>query len=103
MVNQVIIVGEVCEIQKKDGAHLLRLKVRRNFKDNDGFFRFDYISCKLWKGIVDSIQEYYHPGQILSVCGRLQSEDEMDGTIVIAEKIDFMSRVDHQREMEGSA
>lgn len=92
MLNQVILIGKVDKIEKTDNGHLyLNLAVEREYKDIGGKFKTDNIRCLLWKGISDSIKNYYKSGQYLSICGRIE-ELEDGSNVVIAEKVSFIGR-----------
>lgn len=92
MLNQVVLMGKVVKIEKDSKGNIyLLLGVERDYKDNDGTFKKDIIRCTLWKGISDSIKNYYKEGQYLSISGRLEEgEDKMN--LVIAEKVSFIGR-----------
>ena len=103
MLNQVVMVGrlttnlELKEEGEKKTA-ILTLAIPRSFKNADGTYDTDFITCILWNAIAESTAEYCKKGDIVGVKGRLQSNEyeNEDGTInykteVIAEKVTFLS------------
>lgn len=98
MFNQVVIIGKVIKLEKDDkGDYYLMLGVERNYKDYNGSYTTDSIRCSLWKGLSDSVSDYYKEGQYLSVSGRLE-EKEGYGNLVIIEKLAFMGRTTKNKE-----
>lgn len=92
MLNQVVLLGKVVSVEKEEtGQYYLLLEVERDFKESDGTFKKDILKCTLWRGIADSIRDYYQSGQVISVCGRLEC-DSSYRNIVIGEKISFLGR-----------
>ena len=103
MLNQVVLVGrlvrdpELRETEEGKKVTNMTLAVPRSYKNVDGEYDTDFISCTLWKGIAENAVEYCHKGDLLGVKGRLQSrnieEDEMNKTImeIVAEKVTYLS------------
>ena len=103
MLNQVIMVGRLTtnlelkeEGEKKTAT--LTLAIPRSFKNADGEYDIDFITCVLWDGIAENTAEYCKKGDIVGVKGRLQSNryENEDGTInykveVVAERVTFLS------------
>ena len=103
MLNQVVLVGRLSrdlEIVESDGKKqaTLELAVPRNFKNENGEYDTDYITCILWNSIAENTAEYCKKGDIVGVKGRLQTEslEKEDGskvflTRIMAEKVTFLS------------
>lgn len=103
MLNQAILVGRLVadpkineEGEKKTAT--LTLAIPRSFKNADGEYDTDFITCSLWGGIAENTTAYCKKGDIVGVKGRLQSNkyENEDGTIsykteVVAEKVTFLS------------
>lgn len=102
--NQSIVVGRLVrdpELRETDSGNkvtAITLAVPRNYKNIDGEYESDFISCVLWKGIAENTVNYCHKGDLLAVKGRLQTrtfteEDEKKHykMEVIAEKVSFLS------------
>lgn len=103
MLNQVVMVGRLTsdlEINEVDGKKVcnLMLAIPRSFKNADGEYETDFITCILWNAMAENTAEYCKKGDIVGVKGRLQTEnlETEDGTKkyltrVIAEKVTFLS------------
>lgn len=90
MLNQVILVGKLAKLIREDKDIYLILEVEKDFRENDGILKVEKIKCGVWRGIADSIEDYYQLGQYLMVVGRLENINE--NLIVIAEKINFSTK-----------
>jgi len=76
MLNQVQLIGRIQEVYRKENDELyLVLAVERSFKDYEGKFLTDYLTCKVWKAVVDIYQNICKQGQLVSLSGRLESLD----------------------------
>lgn len=103
MLNQTVIVGrlvsdpELRETETGKKVANVTLAVPRSFKNVNGEYDTDYISCVLWKGIAENTTTYCKKGDLVGVKGRLQSreyeyEDEKRKVVeLVAEKITFLS------------
>ena len=103
MLNQIVIVGrlvkdpELYETENGNKITSITLAVPRSYKNVDGEYDTDFISCTLWKGIAENAVEYCHKGDLLGIKGRLQSrtieEEEKNKTIMefVAEKVTYLS------------
>lgn len=103
MLNQTIIVGRLVkdpELYNTENGNKLTnitLAVPRSYKNNDGEYDTDYISCLLWSGIAENAVEYCHKGDLIGIKGRIQSrkveENNINKTImeVVAEKVTYLS------------
>lgn len=101
--NQSVVVGrlvrdpELRETEKGNKVTAITLAVPRGYKNTEGEYESDFISCVLWKGIAENTVNYCHKGDLLAVKGRLHSrmieEEEKKRYVmeVIAEKVNFLS------------
>jgi len=103
MLNQTVIVGRLVkdpELKETDnGAKVtnITLAVPRSFKNSEGEYETDFISCVLWKGIAENTVEYCQKGDLLGVKGRVQTRnyEDKDGkkvyvTEVVADTVQFL-------------
>ena len=103
MLNQAILVGrivqepEVRETEKGKVSNIT-LAVPRSFKNSDGQYDTDFISCVLWKGVAENTAEYCKKGDLVGIRGRIQTrtvemEDETKKYYVevVADKVTFLS------------
>ena len=104
MLNQAVLVGRIVkEPQLKEtssGTKVtnITLAVPRSYKNNNGEYDTDFISCVLWKGVAERTTQYCKQGDLVGVKGRIatrrvETEDESyrNYTEVIAEKVTFLS------------
>lgn len=103
MLNQTVIVGRIAkdpELRETENGKKVTnvtLAVPRSFKNANGEYETDFISCVLWKGIAESIVEYCKKGDLVGVKGRIQTrvyekdEEKKYATEVVAEKVTFLS------------
>ncbi len=104
MLNQSILVGrivkepEVRETENGTKVTNITLAVQRSYKNIDGEYDTDYISCVLWKGIAETTAEYCKKGDLIGVRGRIQTRiveypEAVKHNImeVVAERVTFLS------------
>lgn len=103
MLNQAVLVGRIVkdpEVKDTDKGKVanVTLAVPRSFKNMNGEYDTDFISCVLWKGIAENTAEYCKKGDLVGIKGRIQTrnvefEDETHKQFVevIAEKVTFLS------------
>lgn len=103
MLNQTVIVGRIArdpELRETENGKKVTnvtLAVPRSFKNSNGEYETDFISCVLWKGIAESTVEYCKKGDLVGVKGRIQTrvyekdEEKKYSTEIVAEKITFLS------------
>jgi len=98
MLNQIVLVGKIEKIEKKEKDTVyLTLGVPRSFKNTEGEYETDHITCKLFNMIAENTAEYCKIGDIVGVKGRLENKTiEKYHTIlcsneVVAEKVTFLS------------
>ena len=79
MLNQVTLIGRLTHdpIVKtiKDGKKVsdIQIAVQRAFKNMDGLYETDFISCSLWQGSAEIIENYCKKGSMVAIRGRLQT------------------------------
>jgi single-strand DNA-binding protein len=103
MLNQVVLVGrlvkdpELKETENGKKTTRITLAVPRSYKNINGEYDTDFISCRLWSGIAENTTEYCKKGDVVGVKGRIEvsnytKDDETKYvTEVIAEKVTFLS------------
>ncbi|MDD3186954.1 MAG: single-stranded DNA-binding protein [Bacilli bacterium] len=103
MLNQTVIVGrlvadpQIYETENGSKVSHVTVAVPRSFKNIEGEYDTDYISCVLWRGVAENTATYCKKGDLVGVRGRLQTrefevEEEKRKTLeVVAEKITFLS------------
>ena len=103
MLNQAVLVGRIVQEPElkdteKGKVSNITLAVPRSFKNSNGEYDTDFISCVLWKGVAESTVEYCKKGDLVGVKGRIQTrnvefEDQTHKQFVevIAEKVTFLS------------
>jgi single-strand DNA-binding protein len=104
MLNQIVLVGRLTsnlEVKELEGGKKLTtmtLAIPRSFKNENGEYETDFITCRLFNNIAENTAEYCKKGDIVGVKGRLQSiveenvlEEKVFKTEVIAEKVTFLS------------
>ena len=104
MVNQIVLVGrivkdpEIRETESGNKVTNITLAVQRPYKNVNGEYDTDFISCVLWKGVAETTAQYCKKGDLIGIKGRIQTrevelEDETHRKYVevIAEKVTFLS------------
>ena len=104
MLNQVVLVGrltsdiEVKELEEGKKIASITMAIPSSFKNINGEYETDFITCRLWNNIATNTAEYCKKGDIVGVKGKIQSivnenalgEKEYK-TEIIAEKVTFLS------------
>ena len=103
VLNQAVLVGRIVkepELKNTERGKVtnITLAVPRSFKNQNGEYDTDFISCVLWKGVAESTVEYCKKGDLVGIKGRIQTRDvELEDEThkkyveVIAEKVTFLS------------
>ena len=104
MLNQTVLVGrlvkdpELYETENGNKVTSITLAVPRSYKNADGEYDTDFISCVLWKDVAENAAEYCHKGDLLGIKGRIQSRNvELDEETrrqvveVVAEKVTYLT------------
>ena len=100
--NNAYLVGRLTkgpEIEQFEGGKKTRLTIAigRPFRNSQGIYDTDYITCTVWNAIADRVCEYCKKGDMLSIKARIQNNnytDKNDNKIytyeIIAEQVAFM-------------
>ena len=103
ILNQTVIVGRIVrdpELRETENGNKITnitLAVPRSFKNVNGEYETDFISCVLWKGVAENVVEYCKKGDLVGLKGRIQTrtievEDNKKQIMeVVAEKVTFLS------------
>ncbi len=104
MLNQAVLVGRIVkdpELHETENGNKIAnvtLAVPRSFKNVNGEYETDFISCVLWRGVAENTVEYCKKGDLVGVKGRIQTRDvELEDDTkrkyveVVAEKVTFLS------------
>lgn len=98
MLNQIVLVGrlvqdpEIKELENGQRVSYITLAVPRSYKNADGIYETDFITCMVWNNIADNVKEYCKKGDLLGIKGRIQTRQEEDKNIIeiVAEKAIFL-------------
>ncbi len=98
MLNQIVLVGRLQKITKKqDDNVIITLSVPRSFKNEDGEYVNDYIDVSIFGETARTTSAYCKKGDIIGVKGRIQSKEiekyhtKMTIMQIIGEKVTFLS------------
>ena len=103
VLNQAVLVGRIVqepELKNTEKGKVtnITLAVPRSFKNANGEYDTDFISCVLWKGVAESTVEYCKKGDLVGIKGRIQTRDvDLDDEThkkyveVKKEKVTFLS------------
>ena len=101
MINNIVLVGriandiEVKELEKSKVAQV-NLAVQRRYKNANGEYETDFISCQVWNELATTLKEYCKKGDLVGITGRLTtSVYEVEGNKrksydVVVENITFL-------------
>lgn len=105
MLNQTVLVGRLVrdpELRETENGHKvtnITLAIPRTYKNVNGEYDTDFVSCVVWKGVAESLVEYSKQGDLIGVKGRIQSrnieidEDHKRQVVeVVADKVSFLSK-----------
>lgn len=107
--NKVNLIGRLCNDLKLEAAGenkyiRFSLAVRRKFKNAQGEYDADFISCVAWNKTAETIKEHFNKGSQIGIVGRIQtgSYEKEDGTKnytteIIIEEFDFIDRKNNER------
>ena len=103
MLNQAVLIGRIVQEPElkdteKGAVSHITLAVPRTYKNVDGEYETDFISCTLWKGVAENTVEYCKKGDLVGVKGRIQSNnyEDHDGNKhycvdIVVDKVTFLS------------
>ena len=87
---------------------LITIAVKRPFKNSEGIYDTDFITCTVWNVIAERVCEFCEKGSLISVKGRIQNnnyvnkEDKMVYTYeIIAESVSFMQSSSKKEEVSS--
>lgn len=88
MLNRVILMGriihdlEVKQTQNGTACLSFSVAVERNFKNANGSYDADFISCVAWKNTAEFIGKYFGKGRMIALEGQLRSRtyEDKNGT-----------------------
>ncbi|UCZ52667.1 single-stranded DNA-binding protein [Bacillus shivajii] len=103
MYNQVTLIGRLTKdpttATTKEGTTYSRfnLAVRRPFKNGEGNYDTDFISCTAWKKLAETTADYCTKGSLICVTGRVQmrtydlgDNKRLSYSDIVAENITFL-------------
>ncbi len=89
---------EVSETSKGKTVGVLRIAVKREFKNFNGEYDTDFMKITLWEGLATNTSQYVKKGDQILVSGRvatnkydLGEEKHLNVIELIAEKVTFVS------------
>ena len=92
--NKVILMGRLTrdpEIrQMPNGISIARfvIAVNRRFKNDNGEYKADFISCSAWRQTGEFIAKYFHKGSMIAVTGSIQTGSyQKDGQTVYTTEV----------------
>ena len=103
MLNNVVLVGRLTkdpslsEGENETKRLNITIAIPRDYKNQDGTYDTDFISCVLWNNLADQTCEYCKKGDIIGIKGRLQSSSYLKDDVtyykteVVAQRISFLS------------
>ncbi len=102
--NQLFLVGRLTkdpEVIKAGGLNQCRitLAVKRQFKNPNGVYETDFITCTIWNVIAQRVCEFCKKGDLISLKGRIQNNNYLDKDEkmvytyeIVAEQVSFMQK-----------
>ena len=100
--NKVVLSGRLTrdvELRESEGGTKIarfNVAVKRNFKNKEGEYDADFISCVAYRNSAEFVGKYFHKGDGIIVEGRIQtgSYEAKDGVIkyttdVVVENVEF--------------
>ena len=113
MLNQTVIVGRLVkdpEVKETDSGKKvsdIKLAVPRSYRNAEGDYDTDFITCVLWAGVAENTAEYCKKGDLIGIKGRIQTVKVEENGItkdvmeVVAEKVTFLSSKKTKDEVES--
>lgn len=114
--NKVVLSGrltrDVESRESESGTLVARFNVAvsRNYKNKEGNYDADFISCVVYRNTAEFVAKYFHKGDGIIVEGRIQtgSYEAKDGVIkyttdVIVENVEFNGKAKESAESEVAA
>lgn len=104
MINQVTLVGRLTKDPElkitTEGTPVTNviLAVNRHYRNHNGEFDTDFVSCTIWRKAAENTSAYCKKGSVVGITGRIQTRqyNNQEGkriyvTEVVAESIRFLS------------
>ncbi|MEG2831904.1 MAG: hypothetical protein RR832_05780 [Bacilli bacterium] len=93
MLNQVILVGRIIEIIKSEDENTVSiiLSMPRTYKNDDGLYYKDFIECILNEDFYNKSSSSLKKLDIIGIKGRLENIELNSKTVVIVEKLTYLS------------
>ena len=100
--NALFLVGRLTkdpELKKLDGKAncYITIAIKRTYKNSNGIYESDFISCKVWNVIAERICEFCKKGDMISIKAHIQNNnyvDKEDNKVysyeIVADQISFM-------------
>jgi len=113
MINSIILVGRLtkdCELKyttNETPVATFSIAVNRDYKNDKGEYEADFINCKVFGSIAETVSKYSKKGDLLGLSGRIQTGSyEKDGhkvyiTEVICKKITFLQQKKEENEFKN--
>ena len=95
MLNQVLLLGRITNIKTQETEEntkyiVVRLSIRRSFKNSEGVYDNDYVNAKITGQMAEQCSSYIEKGDMIGIKGRLSTTKD-DHQEVFAEKVTFLS------------
>ena len=89
MMNMFMCLGRIIK-EADENTGEITLAVNRSYKNSEGVYETDFITCFLGKGILTSTCEYCRKGDLIAVKGRIETRED-NQICLIAERLSFLS------------
>lgn len=85
MLNQVVLVGRLVRDVQLNAFNdkkktYITLAIPRSYRNVNGCYDSDFISCVLWQGIAENTATYCKKGDIIGIRGRIESNSYEKGS-----------------------
>lgn len=80
-----MVVGRIDSIDKEDNKCILRLRIPRNYKNENGEYDNDIIKIQVFDSLSNKVSEYCKENDLAGIKGMIQSDN-----VLLAEKISFL-------------
>lgn len=113
MINSVILVGRLTKDSElkytanETPVATFSIAVNRDYKNSNGEYEVDFINCKIFGAIAETVNKYTKKGDLLGINGRLQTGSyEKDGhkfytSEVICKNIQFLQQKKEENEFKN--
>jgi single-strand DNA-binding protein len=95
MLNQLVLVGRVIDDIKKENLEngkeqaKITIAVPRSYKNENGEYATDFITCNVFGNLVNNVNEYCKKGDLIGIKGRIENTN--NNMQVIVERMTFLS------------